>query len=138
MADTIYETIGGRLRIKAAVESFYRRVFADPNVRHYFEGVDVEGLHARQSMFVSMLLGGKIVYTGKEIGAAHAASRMKGMNDAHFDIILRHFRAALEEIGIEKDKIVKIMTLLESTRETVLGRTQPPTNPDADPLLDTN
>lgn len=122
MADTIYETIGGRLRIKAAVELFYKKVFADPNVNFFFEGVDVEGLHARQSMFVSMLLGGKLVYTGKDIGAAHSHSRIKGMTDAHFDIILRHFRSALEEIGVEPEKVVKIMVLLESTRDSVLGR----------------
>ncbi len=121
MADTIYETIGGRLRIKAAVELFYKKVFADPNVSFFFEGVDVAGLHARQSMFVSMLLGGKLVYTGKDIAAAHANSRMKGMNDVHFDIILRHFRSALEEIGVDPEKVVKIMVLLEGTRASVLG-----------------
>ncbi len=122
MADTLYETIGGRLRIQAAVELFYKKVFADESLRHFFEGVDVQGLHARQSMFVSMLLGGEIVYTGKEIGAAHANSRMKGMNDVHFDMLLKHFRAALEEIGILPEKIEKIMVLLEGTREAVLGR----------------
>ena len=122
MADTIYETIGGRLRIQAAVKLFYEKVFADPSVGHFFQGVDVQGLHARQSMFVSMLLGGKIVYTGKDIRAAHANSRMKGMTDAHFDILLKHFRDALVEIEILPDKIVKIMTLLEGTRDAVLGR----------------
>jgi hemoglobin len=122
MADTIYETIGGRLRIKAAVELFYGRVFADPSVRHFFEGVDMQGLHARQSMFVSMLLGGKIVYTGKDVREAHANSRMKGLTDVHFDTLLKHFRAALEEIQIQPDKVVKIMTLLEGTRDAVLGR----------------
>ncbi|MCL4524696.1 MAG: group 1 truncated hemoglobin [Acidobacteria bacterium] len=123
MADTLYETIGGRLRIQAAVDLFYVKVFADPNVRHFFEGVDVQGLHARQSMFVSMLLGGKIVYTGKDIGKAHANARVQGMNDAHFNILLLHFRSALEEIGVQTDKIVKIMALLEGTRDVVLGRT---------------
>lgn len=122
MADTLYETIGGRLRIKAAVELFYQKVFADESVSHFFQGVDVQGLHARQSMFVSMLLGGKIVYTGKDIRAAHANSRMKGMTDAHFDTLLKHFRAALEEIEIQPDKVVKIMSLLEGTRDAVLGR----------------
>lgn len=122
MADTLYETIGGRLRIKAAVELFYQKVFADKSVSHFFEGVDAQGLHARQSMFVSMLLGGKIVYTGKDIGVAHGNSRMKGLTDAHFDTMLKHFRAALEEIEILPDKIVKIMVLLEGTRDAVLGR----------------
>jgi hemoglobin len=122
MADTIYETIGGRLRIKAAVDLFYEKVYADPSLRHFFEGVDLQGLHARQSMFVSMLLGGKIVYTGKDIRAAHSSARFKGMNDAHFDKILKHFRAALEEIEVAPDNIVKIMVLLEDTRNAVLGR----------------
>ncbi len=122
MADTLYETMGGRLRIKAAVELFYAKVFADDNVRHFFEGVDVQGLHARQSMFVSMLLGGKIVYTGKDIRDAHAKPRMKGMTDAHFDTMLKHFHDALDEIQVQPDRVVEIMALLEGTRDAVLGR----------------
>jgi hypothetical protein len=30
-------------------------------------------------MFISMLLGGRIVYTGKDIHAAHALAREKGL-----------------------------------------------------------
>jgi hypothetical protein len=51
-------------------------------------------LRARQSMFISMLIGGEIVFTGKEIGAAHARAREQGLNDAHFDMFLKLFRAA--------------------------------------------
>ncbi len=46
-----------------------------------------------------MLLGGRRVYTGKDIRAAHAPAREKGLNDSHFDVFLGHFRAALEETG---------------------------------------
>ena len=35
---------------------------------------------------------------------------------------IQAFRAALEEIQIEPDRVVKIMTLLEGTRDAVLGR----------------
>lgn len=122
MADTLYETIGGRLRINAAVELFYARVFADESVQSFFERVDVQGLHARQSMFVSMLLGGKKVYTGRDLREAHANSRMKGMTDAHFDTMLKHFRAALDDIQVPLDRVVEIMALLEGTRDAVLGR----------------
>ena len=52
-------------------------------------------------MFVSMLLGGKTVYTGKDIRAAHDQPRRMGMNESHFEMFLNHFRAALEEIGVE-------------------------------------
>jgi truncated hemoglobin YjbI len=79
-------------------------------------------LQARQSMFITMLLGGRIVYTGKEITAAHAGARAQGLNDTHFDAFLKHFRDALEEVGVKADKAEKVMKLLESKRNAVLNR----------------
>jgi truncated hemoglobin YjbI len=122
MIDALFETIGGRSTIQAAVQSFYKRVIADDALRHFFDGTDMNHLRARQSMFVSMLLGGKIVYTGRDIGDAHAGSRIKGLTDAHFDKFLQHFREALEEVGVQPDKLQKVMGLLEGTRNTVLNR----------------
>jgi hemoglobin len=120
--DDLYELIGGRQTVWAATESFYRRVFADESVSHFFKSTDMEHLRARQSMFISMLLGGRVVYTGKEITAAHAQAREQGLNDTHFDAFLKHFRAALEEVGVVADKTEKVMELLESRRGEVLNR----------------
>jgi hemoglobin len=120
--DTLYELIGGRTAIHAAVESFYRKVLADPTLRHFFNQTDMPHQVALQSMFISMLLGGRVVYTGKEVGAAHAVAREKGLNDAHFDSFLKHFRAALEEAKVQPDKLEKVIQLLEGTRASVLGR----------------
>ena len=122
MIDDLYDLIGGRQTIWAATESFYRRVLADGRVSHFFESTDMAHLRARQSMFISMLLGGQIVYTGKEITAAHAGAREQGLNDAHFDTFLEHFRGALEEVGVKADKSEKVMKLLETKRNAVLNR----------------
>jgi hypothetical protein len=56
-------------------------------------------------MFISMLLGGRIVYTGKNIAAAHPHARAARLNDRHFDSFLKHFREALNEVGIQADKV---------------------------------
>ena len=122
MVDKLYDLIGGRRTIWAATDAFYRRVLADEAVSHFFKNSDVTHLRARQSMFISMLLGGRIVYTGKEIGAAHAHSRELGLNDTHFDTFLVHFRAALKEVGVADDKADKVLRLLEGKRATVLNR----------------
>jgi hemoglobin len=122
VVDNLFETVGGRGTISAAVDSFYRRVLADVSVQHFFRSVDMEHLRARQSMFISMLLGGRVVYTGKDISAAHDGARNLGLNDSHFDTILMHFRASLMEVGVEADKVEKIMVLLEGTRKAVLNR----------------
>ena len=122
MIDDLYELIGGRQTVWAATESFYRRVLADGSVSRFFESTDMEHLRARQSMFISMLLGGRVVYTGKDITAAHAGAREHGLNDTHFDTFLKHFRDALEEVGVKADKAEKVMKLLESKRNVVLNR----------------
>jgi hemoglobin len=127
VADTLYELIGGKLTVRAAVESFYRRVLADPSLSHFFHEVDMDHLRARQSMFLSMLVGGKMLYTGRDIRTAHSRPREIGLTDVHFDTFLYHFRAALEEVGVQPDKLDKVMTLLEGTRDAVLNhRGSPP------------
>jgi len=122
MIDDLYDTIGGSPTIWAATASFYRRVLEDETLRHFFESRNMDHLIARQSMFISMLLGGKVVYTGKKIPEAHAQARSLGLNDNHFDGFLKHFRAALDEVGVKPDKVEKVMKSLEAQRDTVLDR----------------
>lgn len=121
MIDDLYDLIGGWQTVWAATEAFYRRVFADETLRPFFETSDMAQLRARQNMFISMLLGGRIVYTGKDIAAAHAGAREQGLNDGHFDRFLRHFREALKEVGVEPDKAETVTKLLESKRSAVLN-----------------
>ena len=122
MVDELYDLIGGRQTVRAATDSFYRRVLADERVSHFFKSTDMAHLRARQSMFISMLLGGRVVYTGKDITAAHAQPREQGLNDTHFDAFLEHFRGALEEVGVKAAKAEKVMKLLEGKRGAVLNR----------------
>jgi len=121
MIDELYDLIGGKQTIWAATEAFYRRVLADDNLSPFFTSTDMAQLRGRQSMFISMLLGGRIVYIGKDIAAAHAHARQQGLNDVHFDRFLKHFREALNEVGVQADKVDKVMKLLESRRSAVLN-----------------
>jgi hemoglobin len=121
MVEDLYELIGGRSTIEAATELFYIKVLQDDSLRPFFERVDMAHLRSRQAMFVSMLLGGR-VYTGKDIRDAHAHSRNHGLNDAHFDLFLNHFRAALEGVGVKPENAEKVMKRLESKRGIVLER----------------
>jgi len=120
MIDELYELIGGRKVIGDATDLFYRKVLADKTLRPFFEHADMNNLRARQSMFISMLLGGRVVYTGKEIGTAHASSRAQGLNDGHFDKFIQYFRGALLEVGVDAAKVEKVIHFLEAKRSLVL------------------
>jgi len=118
----LYDLIGGSQTVWAAIESFYRRVLADGTINHFFSGTDMAKLRAHQTAFISALLGGREVYTGRDLTAVHAPLRKQGLNDTHFDAFLNHFRAALKEVGVKDDKTEKIMKRLEGKRSVVLNR----------------
>lgn len=120
MAEALYGTIGGRLKIKAAVDLFYEKVLADPILRPFFESADMNGLRARQSMFVSMLLGGRVVYTGRSVHAAHEQARKMGLSQVHFDKFLKHFQDSLGEVGVPADKVDDIIRLLKASSDAIL------------------
>jgi len=119
MIENLYELVGGHQVIKAATECFYQRVLEDDKLCYFFRQTEMADLRSRQLMFITMLLGGG-VYTGKDIRVAHAQARGHGLNDAHFDLFLQHFRAALEEVGVKPENAEKIMKLLERKRRAVL------------------
>ncbi|HKU26925.1 MAG TPA: group 1 truncated hemoglobin [Candidatus Sulfotelmatobacter sp.] len=119
MPEDLYELIGGRSTIKTATDLFYKRVLEDDELQHFFKQVDMTHLRSRQVMFVSMLLGGR-VYTGKDLHEVHGVSRDQGLNDTHFNIFLKHFRAALEEAGVKPGNAEKVTKLLERKRATIL------------------
>jgi hemoglobin len=122
MIGELFDLIGGRRTVWAATEAFYRRVLADNALSPFFEKTDMAQLRARYCMFISMLVGGQNVYTGEDIAAAHLHARAKGLNDRHYDRFLEHFRQALQEVGVQADKIDKVTKLLESKRRIVLNR----------------
>lgn len=118
--DDLYETIGGSDTVAKAIDSFYGRVLKDASLHRFFNATDMAQLSARQSMFVSMLLGGQVVYTGKTINAAHARLRGEGLTGEHLDSFLAHFRAALEEAGVKPQNADKVIALLEAQRAAIL------------------
>jgi hemoglobin len=118
----MYEAIGGRQKLNAAVRIFYEKVLKDPKLSPFLAGANMDGLRAKQVMFLSMLLGGGKGFARPDIRGAHGKSRQAGLTDAHFDAFVAHFRATLEEIGVETEIVEKVMQDLESTRKEVLGR----------------
>jgi len=120
LIDHLYDLIGGKQIIWEATEAFYRRVLADDTLSPFFKSTDMKQLQARQSMFMSMLLGGQVVYTGKDIAAAHTQVREQGLSEGHFDRFVKHFHEALIEVGVPADRVEKVTILLESRRSTIL------------------
>lgn len=119
---SLYEKIGGRDAVNAAVDVFYKKVLADSRINKFFEGVDMEAQRRKQIMFLTFAFGGPNNYSGKNMRDAHAKLVEQGLNDSHFDAVVENLGATLKELGVADDLIQEAAGIAETTRNDVLGR----------------
>jgi hemoglobin len=99
---SIYETIGGRDAVGAAVDDFYERVLDDPLLAGYFAETDVPHLKAHQRAFITMALGGPDEYRGKSMADAHAGL---DITSEAFHAVVAHLAATLDGLGVDAETI---------------------------------
>ena len=116
-AISMYEAIGGRPALVAAVDDFYGRLIADPTLGPFFPG----GVGARHRAYVVTVLGealgGPERYRGPDIAGAH---RGLGISDAHFDRAAGHLGATLDELGVPRHLADRIIGIVAGLRPAVV------------------
>ena len=122
MAKSLYEEIDGAPAVDVAVGAFYRKVLTDPAINHFFDGIDRKRLKAKQKAFLSTVMGAPGAYNGKYMRAAHAPLVKRGLNDAHFDAVVKHLKDTLEELRAPAGAAAQIVEAARSLRNDVLRR----------------
>lgn len=121
----LFERLGGKPAVEAAVDRFYEKVLKDDRIRHFFEKVDMNGQRNKQKAFLSYAFGGLPNYSGKSMRDGHAHLVQRGLNDGHVDAVIENLGATLREMGVAEDLIKEVAAVAESTRNDVLGRGKP-------------
>lgn len=119
---SLYEKLGGEPAMDAAVDIFYRKVLSDPRINYWFEGSDMDKQVAKQKAFLTFAFGGPNNYSGKDMRKAHAPLVEKGLNANHFNAVMEHLGATLQELNVPPNLIADAAAIAESTRKDVLGR----------------
>ena len=122
-AGSIYQQLGGKDVIHAAVELFSTKVLADDRLKDFFADSSMRREKRKQREFFSMALGAPTKYTGADLRTAHAG--LHGLNDTHFDAVAGHLQATLVELKVDKALVARIMAIVEGTRDDVLNRGRP-------------
>lgn len=112
-----YELVGGGPAVRAVVDSFYQLVLGDPLLAPLFEGVDMPRLKRHQALLVSQVMGGPAEYDGRELHQAHAGLEI---TDEHFDHVVEHLVAALQQAGVPDDVIGRVGAALGGTRSDIV------------------
>lgn len=117
-SDAMYQQVGGEPGLTAIVDDFYSRLWADPSLDKYFEGIERDALKKHQRMFLTYVLGGPHVYQGAPLTGAHANLNI---TDEAFDTVAHHLLLTLEAADIERSLIKIIMGFVEGARVQVVG-----------------
>ena len=128
--DTLLARIGGADAVKAVVESFYDKVFADEQLMPFFANTDQAKQRNRQSKFLIQMMDGKAPNAADYMRTAHSAQRTAhkkyvhemNLSDKEFDIVAGHLVASLKEFNVPDDLIEETAGALESMRDPVLDR----------------
>jgi hemoglobin len=118
--NSLYQKLGGKAAIDAAVESFYVKVLADDRIKHFFGDINMNKQRRKQKEFLAAAFGGPVPWTGKDMRKAHA--NIPGLNDTHFNAVAENLQKTLEELKVPKDLIGQVMAIAASTRNDVLNR----------------
>jgi hemoglobin len=121
-AKTLYDQIGGAAAVDAAVDVFYRKVLADYRINRFFDDIDMEKQAVKQKAFFTMAFGGPNNYTGTDMRNAHARLVKMGLNNDHFNIVMEHLGATMQELNVPSALIAQAAAIAESTRNDILGK----------------
>lgn len=123
MTQTLFERLGGKPAVEAAVDKFYEKVMADSRINYFFDGIDMKRQRAKQKAFLTYAFGGAPSYSGLSMRKSHERLvREKGLNDSHFDAVAENLQKTLEELNVPANLIGEVMTIAASTRNDVLNK----------------
>ena len=94
MTETLYEALGGEAKLRAVIDDFVERVFADIMIGFFFASADKERIKHFEFEHASALLGGPHAYSGRPLRQAHAPHPIRGGHFARRMQVLRQVLAA--------------------------------------------
>ena len=115
---SLYEQVGGDAVLRPAIGLLYRKVFQDPSLLPFFDGVDRERLEAHQLSFVTQALGGPDRYEGRALRDAHAALSIE---QRHFDVLTLHMEVAFLEMGLNQELVDQALAAIRGVAGDVVN-----------------
>ncbi len=116
-AISIYQAIGGRAALVAAVDDFFGRLLADPVLGPFFP----QGVGPRHRAYLVTILGealgGPERYRGPDLAGAHRGLRI---SDTHFDRAAAHLAATLDGLGVPRHLADQIVGIVAGLRPAIV------------------
>ena len=115
---TLFERVGGEQAISDLIHEFYDRVFADLELKPFFENVSMGKLRRMQREFFSAALDGPITYSGRPLGHVHHG---RGVTKHHFALYVGHLIDTLQDQKINDQDAQEIIGRIRTYADEITG-----------------
>jgi len=119
MSESLDAAIGGQEVLESVVRDFYQMVLYDEQLCDYFDETDMESLRTHQTEFLSMVMGGPVDYSGREMREAHAEF---DISEADFVVLVDYLERALTQNGVSETQTADILAAVATYEDAVLDR----------------
>jgi hemoglobin len=115
---SLYQQLGGRESITAAVDEFYRRVVADDRLGAMFAHLDMAQQRRHLATFLFAAFGGPDEYQGRGVREAH---RGLGITPEQFGAVAGHLRDTLVLFAVPEPLIAAVLGAVAGLQGDVVG-----------------
>lgn len=121
--DSLYQKLGGKAAMEAAIDAFYVKVLADDRVKNFFDDVSMDKQRRKQKEFLSAAFGGPLPWVGKDMRKAHDGM---GITEEQFNAIAENLVNTLKDLKIRQELIDQVVAIALSVKDDVLGHPKKP------------
>jgi hemoglobin len=120
MAVSLFDKYGGVPTVTRIVKDFHERLMRRPNLRRYFEEMEVDSMIQHHIAYVSYAMGKPNQdFTMKKIHDQHMQA---GVTKASFNHVTEIFLAVLDDEGVSPEDMKQIEETLKAVRGEIVSK----------------
>lgn len=120
MTVSLFDKYGGVPAITRIVRDFHERLMRRPNLRRYFEQMEIDRVIQHHIAYVSYALGKP--NQDYPVNKMHDQHMQAGVTKASYNQIMEIFFAALEEEGVTPEDIELVEQTLKEVRGEIVSK----------------
>jgi hemoglobin len=125
---TLFDKLGGETRLRAIIDTFIDRVFADRMIGFFFRNADRRRIKEFEYQLAARFLGADVEYRGRPLGKAHANHPIMG---GHFARRRQIFSETLDFHGVHPEIKAALLRHTDALREQITPESGSGCDPNA-------
>lgn len=113
---TIFDRLGGRIKLDEIVEDVYFRVLNDKRISRFFRNVNTVQLMQHQGIFLTILFSSREQLDDAVLDSLRKTHKSVGVTDVHFDLFISHLMASVRSLEVAPSMVQEITVVLAKLR----------------------